>query len=51
MLSGGLDILLLVVVDRNLIQVVLAFVVLPVRDEAGPGHTGVALREQVACVM
>ena len=51
MLSDGQDILLLMVVDRNLIQMVLASVVLSFRDEAGLRHTSVVVKKQVACVI
>ena len=51
MLSDGPDVLLLMIVDRNPIRVFLASAVMPFRDEAGPRHTGVAVRKQAACVM
>ena len=50
-MSDGSDVSLLMAVDRNPIRVFLASAVIPFRDEAGPRHTGVAVRKQVACVM
>ena len=51
MLSNGPDILLLMVVDRNLIRMVLASVVLSFKDEAGLRHTDVVVKKQVTCVI